>query len=238
MRPICEVRNGCRYVNQAVLLIVGIREDGYREILGIKVVDREDEGFWSSLFDDLQARELRGVQLVISDGHKGIQNAVIHKFPGASWQFCHVHYLRAIMKNLPKKAYPVVIPMVKKCLNGNEEMLGDVACEVERLGYSKAAATIEQFMFDVGNYRAFPKKHWKRIRTTNMVERVNAEIKRRGKVVGAFPSQDSAIRLIVSVMMDINEEWITGKRYLDMSEFEEQRLESRLPNCPAKIGVK
>jgi transposase-like protein len=71
-----------------------------------------------------------------------------------------------------------------------------------------------------------------------MVERVNAEIKRRGKVVGAFPSQDSAIRLIVSVMMDINEEWITGKRYLDMSEFEEQRLESRLPNCPAKIGVK
>ena len=215
-----KVRCGCRYINQAILLIVGIREDGYREILGIRVVDREDEGFWLSLFEDLMDRGLCGVQLVTSDGHRGIRKAVLRAFPGTSWQFCHVHFLRAIMRNLPKSAYPIVIPMIKAALDGNEDDLGLVAEEVERMGYSKAARTIEVFRFDVGNYRAFPKSHWKRIRTTNMVERVNVEIKRRSKVVGAFPNQDSVIRLIGSILMDMNEEWITSKRYLDMSEVE------------------
>jgi transposase-like protein len=145
------------------------------------------------------------------------------------------------MRNLPKKAYPVVLPMVlpmvKSALDENEETLGEVAQDVERLGYSKAAATIEQFMFDVGNYRAFPKSHWRRIRTRNMVERVNVEIKRRSRVVGAFPSPDSVIRLICSILMDVNEDWITGKRYLNMSEFEDQRLESGVSTCPVKMCV-
>ena len=92
-------------------------------------------------------------------------------------------------------------------------------------------------MFDVGNYRAFPKAHWKRIRTTNMVERINVEIKRRSKVVGAFPSQDSVTRLIGSILMDMNEDWITSKRYLNMSEFEGIRLESGLITCAETSSV-
>ena len=232
-----KIRQRSRYVNQAVLLIVGVRADGYREILGIKVADQEDEGFWLSLFEDLKNRGLVGTQLVISDGHKGIRNAVIQAFPGASWQLCHVHYLRAIMRNLPKKAYPLVVPMIKEKLNGDEDELGVVAQELDKMGYTKAADTIERFLFDVGNYRAFPKSHWKRIRTTNMVERVNVEIKRRSKVVGAFPSPDSVIRLIGSILMDMNEEWITGNRYLNMSEFEVQVPESKLSFCPVDISV-
>jgi transposase-like protein len=215
-----KVRIRSRYVNQAVLIIVGVRADGYREILGLKVAEQEDEGFWLSLFEDLKDRGLTGTQLVISDGHKGIRNAVIRAFTGASWQLCHVHFLRAIMRNLPRKAIPLVIPMVKEKMNGDEDELGLVAQELDKMGYLKAADTIERFLFDVGNYRAFPKSHWKRIRTTNMVERVNAEIKRRSRVVGAFPSSDSVVRLIGSILINMNEEWITGNRYLNMSEFE------------------
>jgi len=232
-----KVRCGCRYINQAILLIAGVREDGFRELLGIQVVDREDEGFWLSIFEDLKDRGLTGVHLVISDGHRGIRKAVLRAFPGTSWQFCHVHFLRAIMRNIPKSAYSVVIPMIKAALDGNEDELGMVAGELERWGYSKAAKTTEEFMFDLGNYRAFPKKHWRRIRTTNMVERVNVEIKRRSKVVGAFPSQDSVVRLIGSILMDMNEDWITGKRYLDMSEFEAFGLVKGQLTCAETTSV-
>ena len=231
-----KVRKRSRYINQAVLIIVGVRADGYREILGIQVADQEAEGFWLSLFENLKNRGLVGTQLVISDGHKGIRNAVIRAFPGASWQLCHVHFLRAIMRNLPRKAIPLVLPMVKEKLNGDEDELGLVAQELDRMGYSKAADTIERFLFDVGNYRAFPKCHWKRIRTTNMVERVNVEIKRRSKVVGAFPSPESVIRLIGSILMNTNEEWITGNRYLNMNEFEVPQPDAELI-CPVDIDV-
>lgn len=218
-----KVRHQSRYVNQAVLIIAGIREDGYREILGIRVADCEDEGFWFSLFEDLKVRGLRGVQLVISDGHKGIQQSVKTSFLGASWQMCQVHFLRAILRNIPNKRKSEVISLVNSALNGYEVGLPEVADKLERMGFHKAADTVELFMLDVGNYRAFPKAHWKRIRTTNMVERVNAEIKRRTKVVAAFPSRESLLRLIGSILIDLNEEWVTGYRYLNMAEFVEKR---------------
>ena len=213
--PVCE---------PAVLLIAGIREDGLREILGVTIANSEEEGTWISLFEDLKKRGLRGVQMVTSDGHKGIQKAVKVSFLGASWQMCGVHYQRAILRNVPRKSQKQVSDLLKSALNGNEERLADIAVQLEKMGYGKAANTVEQFMFDVANYRAFPKEHWKRIRTTNMVERVNAEIKRRTKVVCAFPSRESLLRLVVSILIDINEEWITGYRYLDMSELADQRL--------------
>lgn len=218
-----KVRRNSRYLNTAVLIIAGIREDGYREILGIRVADSENEGFWLSLFDELKSRGLRGVQLVISDGHEGIQKSVKTSFLGASWQMCQVHFLRAILRNIPKKRQSEVIALVKSALNGYEDRLSEVADKLERMGFQKAADTVELFMFDVGNYRDFPTDHWKRIRTTNMVERVNAEIKRRTKVVAAFPSRESLLRLIGSILIDLNEDWVTGNRYLSMAEFLDKR---------------
>jgi transposase-like protein len=221
-------------VNTAVLIIAGIREDGYREILGIRVADSENEGFWLSLFDDLKSRGLRGVQLVISDGHEGIQKSVKTSFLGASWQMCQVHFLRAILRNVPKKRQSEVIALVKSALNGYEDRLSEVADKLERIGFLKAADTVELFMFDVGNYRDFPTEHWKRIRTTNMVERVNAEIKRRTKVVAAFPSSESLMRLIGSILIDMNEDWVTGYRYLNMAEFlDNQRAGAEAGVCTA-----
>ena len=214
-----KVRRHSRYVNTAVLIIAGIREDGYREILGFCDADSENEGFWLSLFDDLKSRGLRGVHRVISDGHEGIQKAVKTSFPGASWQMCQVHFFRAILRNVPKKRQSEVIALVKSALNGYEDRLSEVVDNLQRRGFRKAADTVERFMFDVGNYRAFPTEHWKRIRTTNMIERVNAEIKRRTKVVAAFPSSESLLRLIGSILIDKNEDWVTGYRYLTIAEF-------------------
>jgi transposase-like protein len=219
-----KVRHHCRVVNMAVLIIAGVREDGYREILGVQVADSEIEGFWLSLFEDLKIRGLHGVQLVISDGHKGIQKAVQTSFLGASWQMCQVHFLRAILRNIPRKHQSKVSFLVKSALNGNEDRLSEVAEKLDRMGFQKAADTVELFMFDVGNYRDFPIEHWKRIRTTNMVERVNAEIKRRTKVVAAFPSPGSLMRLVGSILIDINEDWVTGNRYLNMAEFLDKQI--------------
>jgi len=219
-----KVRRQSRYINQAVLIIAGVREDGCREILGVQIADCEKEGFWNLLFEDLKKRGLCGVQLVISDGHKGIQNAVKKSFLGASWQMCQVHFLRAVLSKIPKKRQSEVTTLIKSFLNGNEDQLSDAAVKLEQMGFCQAADTVELFMFDVGNYRDFPKVHWKRIRTTNMVERVNAEIKRRTKVIGAFPSRESLMRLIGSILIDTNEEWVTGIKYLDMSELLDKQI--------------
>jgi putative transposase len=214
-----KVRDNGRYVSKAVLIIAGVRSDGYREILGLSVADQEDEGFWRALFEDLKERGLSRVQLVTSDGHKGIQKAVLEGFPGASWQMCLVHYLRAIMRNIPMKSQTIYRPYLNAALFGNNGDLMEIAEDLHYNGYRKSAETIERFLPDILNYQTFPKQHWKRIRTTNLMERVNKEIKRRSRVVGAFPSEDSLIRLIGSIIMDINEDWVTGIRYLIMDPY-------------------
>ena len=210
-----KVRTDSRYVIKAFLIVTGIRDDGYREILGAKIADGEDEIFWSGLFQDLADRGLSGVKLVISDGHKGIQKAVEKSFLGASWQMCHVHFSRAVLRNVAKKYQKEIADKIKIALE-DEIKMQDLAEELRERGYSKSADTIDRFRFSLWNYRAFPRDHWRRIRTTNGLERINKELKRRTRVVGAFPSENSFMRLGVSVLIDINEEWLTAKKYLSM----------------------
>jgi putative transposase len=210
-----KVRNESRYVTKAFLVVAGIREDGYREILGARLADVEDELFWSGLFQDLKDRGLSGVKLVVSDGHKGIQKAVERSFLGASWQMCHVHFMRAVLRNVAKKYQKEIADKLKDALEDETEM-NELSQELESRGYSKSADTVERFQFGLWNYRSFPRAHWKRIRTTNGLERINKELKRRSRVVGAFPSDESFMRLGVSILIDINEEWMTTKRYLSM----------------------
>src|SRR5512137_1049477 len=210
-----KVRTDSRYVTKAFLVVTGIRDDGYREILGAKIADGEDELFWSGLFQDLADRGLSGVKLVISDGHKGIQKAVEKSFLGASWQMCHVHFSRAVLRNVAKKYHKEIVDKIKTALEDKTKM-EDLAEELRKRGYSKSADTIERFRFSLWNYKAFPKDHWRRIRTTNGLERINKELKRRTRVVGAFPNERSFMRLAVSILIDINEEWLTAKKYLSM----------------------
>jgi transposase-like protein len=212
-----KVRSGGRYINKALLTVTGIREDVYREVLAAKVAEGEDESFWESLFEDLKSRGLEGVQLVISDGHKGIQKAVENAFLGASWQMCNVHFMRAVLKNIPKKDKAEVAYQLRDALE-DESKMQKLATSLDEKGYSRSAETIERFRFDLWNYKAFPRAHWRKIRTTNGLERINKELKRRTRVAGAFSNDESLLRLAVSVMMNINEEWITGNRYLSMEE--------------------
>ena len=210
-----KVRTNSRYVTKAFLIVTGIRDDGYREILGARIADGEDELFWSGLFQDLTDRGLSGVKLVISDGHKGIQKAVEKSFLGASWQMCHVHLVRAVLRNVAKKYHKEIADKIKIALE-DETKTHELILELESRGYSKAADTLERFRFSLWNYRSFSREHWRRIRTTNGLERINKELKRRTRVVGAFPSDQSFIRLGASILIDINEDWMTTKRYLSM----------------------
>jgi len=210
-----KVRTNSRYVTKAFLVVMGIRDDGYREILGARIADGEDELFWSGLFQDLADRGLSGVKLLISDGHKGIQKAVEKSFLGASWQMCHVHLVRAVLRNVAKKYHKEIADKIKMALE-DENKTQELILELEDRGYSKAADTLEHFRFSLWNYRSFSREHWRRIRTTNGLERINKELKRRTRVVGAFPSDRSFMRLGVSILIDINEEWMTTKKYLSM----------------------
>jgi len=212
-----KVRTDGRYVNKALLIASGIHQDGYREILSAAVADSEDESCWESLFEDLKARGLRGVKLVISDGHKGIQKAVTECFLGASWQMCTVHFMRAVLKNIPKKERIEVAYMLKDALE-DESKMQRLAVVLDEKGYSKSAETIDSFRFDLWNYKAFPRPYWRLIRTTNMLERINKELKRRSRGMGAFSNDQSLLRVAVCIMMDINEDWVTGKRYLSLEE--------------------
>jgi putative transposase len=210
-----KVRSDGRYINKALLIVTGIHENGCREILGTKVETNEDEPIWENLFEELKSRGLKGVQLVVSDGHKGIQKAVEKSFLGSSWQMCSVHFMRAVLKNIPKKDKAEVAYELRDALE-DENKMQILANKLDEKGYPKSSETIERFRFDLWNYKAFPRQHWRRIRTTNGLERINKELKRRSRVAGAFSNDESLLRLAVCIMMDINEEWVTGRRYLSV----------------------
>ena len=212
-----KVRDSGKYVTKAFLIVTGIRDDGYREILGAKITDSESEGFWSGFFDELIDRGLKDVRLVVSDGHRGIQSAVSSRFLGAAWQMCQVHFSRAVLNNIPNKDKEKVGEKLRQGFE-DESKMAELAVELRQKRYSKSADTIDRFSQDIWNHRAFPKEHWKKIRTTNGLERINKELKRRSRVVGAFPNDGALLRLGVTILMDINEEWLTGRKYLSMIE--------------------
>jgi len=206
-----------RYKTKALLTVAGIREDGYREILGLKLAESEGEDFWLELFEELKKRGLEGVELVVSDGHKGIRSAVEKAFIGASWQMCHVDFVRDVLRKVPKKRWKEISQRLKEALKSVEDMRRLIQ-ELEGEGLKRVASTCERYIYDLYNYQSFPERHWRRIKTTNILERVNKELKRRSRVVGAFPNERSLIRLAVAILIDINEEWLTGRRYLEMEE--------------------
>jgi putative transposase len=232
-----KVRNGGRYLNKAVFIAVGINTDGNREIVGVKIAHAETESFWISFFEELKQRGLAGVQLIISDGHKGIRTAVEKEFLGASWQMskslrllrrlkshrdldmCMVHLKRIILGKVPKKHIAEVSEMLRKA-DGEEKALDDVVDRLEEMKLDDAANVLRSMSCSLSNYRTFPKSHWRKIYSTNGVERINAEIKRRIRKVGAFPNDRSALRLIVSIVMDVDEDWMTGRIYLHMQNTE------------------
>ena len=227
-----KVREDKKVQSVAVIVAVGVRDDGYREILGTWVGTTETEAFWTECLQDLQKRGLNEVRLIISDDHKGLVRAIQTVFTGASWQRCQVHFMRNIMSHVPKSAVQDVIEKVRSIFNESgydraKNRLNQVADEL-RPRYAKAAELLETACEDLLAHMHFPKAHWPRIRSNNPLERLNREIKRRVNVVGIFPNREAVIRLVGAILVEQNDEWIAGKRYFSEESLQVPAVKTEL----------
>ena len=225
-----KVRMGGRVVSQGVLVVSAVRDDGYREILAVEVSDTESEATYQELFRSLERRGLLGVELVISDDHEGLKTAIARHFQGASHQRCQVHYARNLLgmvsyasrKELATDLRAVfAAPAKEQALR----IASSAARKWHKKGNEKVAEHVEEHLEECLTCLAFPESHRRRIRTTNSLERLNQEIKRRTRVVRIFPNRESCLRLVTALALEQSEEWVTGRRYLDMRELEEHHRE-------------
>ena len=234
-----KVRVGHRVVNQAVVIAVGVNSQGEREILGVDVGPSEDEAFWTRFLRSLVERGLRGVQLAISDAHSGLKKAIATVMVGASWQRCRVHTMRNLLSHVSKTAQPVVAAMLRSIFVQPDKasarrQLREVADKLEEIRCNRAAELLLDAESDVLAYMDFPPEMWRQLHSTNPLERLNKEVRRRSNVVGIFPSEDSLIRLVGCLLMEQSEEWSTGRRYFSQEVMKKLGGESAVsPALPA-----
>jgi putative transposase len=223
-----KVRQGPRVVSQGVLLVIGVSETGFREILGVWQAATESEATWSEVFSELKARGLRGVQYVVSDDHQGLRVAVDRHFQGALWQRCQVHFIRNVLARVRKGDRAEVLALVRSITQAptREAAEAAVTTAVETLTktYPEVATLVEAAAPEILAVYELPEEHRKRLRSTNLLERYNQEVKRRTRVVRIFPNGASCLRLICALAIETNEEWL-GRRYLRMDLEDEAAAE-------------
>lgn len=219
--------------NVAVLVAVGVDADGYRQILGVCEGAKEDMESWRSFLRHLKERGLTGVQLVISDKCLGLVQAVAEFYPEAAWQRCVVHFYRNVFTAVPKGKVKEVAAMLK-AIHAQEdraaalEKAEAVRMKLETMRLSRAAQIVAEGVHETLSYMAFPREHWSRIRTNNMLERVMREIRRRTRVVGNFPDGKSALMLVGARLRHVaGTRWGT-RPYMDMTRLTEQEAEAEL----------
>lgn len=205
-------------VSQAFLIVVGIAESGHREILAVEVGDSENEVSWGELFTNLKSRGLQHIDYVVSDEHAGLVKAVQRHFQGSKWQWCQVHFMRNFLKKLGRKKNQNVVDMLKKVLTADDidEARAKKEALLEQLDEinKNAAEWVDENIEKCFSVFQLPKKHRKKMKSTNMLERFNEELKRRSRVVRIFPNQEACMRLLGTMSMEQSEQWATGKRYL------------------------
>jgi putative transposase len=212
-----KVRDGGRVVRKALVLAYAVHESGYREVIGLDVGEAETEAFWRSFLRGLVERGLSGVQLVVSDAHAGLKNA-IGQVLGCPWQRCTVHFLREALGHARRDQQPMLAALIRPIFNADDreqagELLGE-ALERLRKPLPKIHDLLEDAEDDLLAFYAFPADHRTKLRSTNPLERFNREIGRRTDVVGIFPNDRALIRLAASVVIEQNDEWLVGRRYL------------------------
>ena len=223
-----KVRVDGRVVSQGVLLVSGVRDDGFREILAVEVSDTESEATYQELFRSLKARGLSGVELVVSDEHQGLKAAISRHFQGVAHQRCQVHYARNVLgmvSHAKRKELAADLRGIFAAPDSSSalKLASSVANKWRQKGSEKVSEHIEEHIEECLSCLAFPESHRRRIRTTNSLERLNQEIKRRTRVVRIFPNRGACLRLVSALAIEQSEEWLTGRRYLDMRELEEHR---------------
>jgi transposase-like protein len=220
---VLKVREGGRVRAVSALLAIGVNADGYREILGLQVGDSESERTWMTFFTWLKGRGLSGVDLVVSDAHGGLVSAVRVQFQGASWQRCQTHLSANVTDATPKALQDAVHRRVRAIFEAPDmdtartllaKFVADFAATAPG-----AVATLDAGFEDATAVLALPEAYRQRLRTTNLVERTNEEIRRRERVIRIFPNRDSVIRLLGALLMEQDEAWTTGKRYFDMAAY-------------------
>jgi putative transposase len=203
--------------HKALVIAYGVHESGRREVIGLDVGEAETEAFWRGFLRSLRARGLEGVQLVISDAHTGL-TAAIGKVFGCRWQRCTVHFLRDMLGHVARTQQPLVSGAIRGIFTAASaaearERLGQVVDQL-RPHAPKVARLLEDAEADLLAFYGFPAEHWSKLRSTNPLERVNREIGRRSDVVGIFPNDAALLRLAGMLLLEQNDEWLVGRRYL------------------------
>ena len=211
-----KVRENGRVSSMALVVAVGVRENGDREILGLDVGPSEDGAFWTAFLRQLVARGLKGVLLAISDDHVGLREAIRTVLGGASWQRCRVHFMRNLLGYVPKHWQSMVAAVVRTIFAQPDQQAArrQLAAVVDNLRpqFPRAAQMLEDAEEDILAYMAFPVEHWRQLHSTNPLERLNREIGRRTDVVGIFPNREAVIRLAGAVLMEQQDEWTAAPR--------------------------
>lgn len=212
-----KVREGGHVENMALVVAVGVNENGEREILGFDIGMAESGPFWTDFLRRLVSRGLKGVKLVISDAHEGLKGAIKEVLGGCAWQRCRVHFMRNVLCQVPKKQQGMVSAIVRTIFaapdkQSAKEQLYTVVSQLKER-FPKAMEILENGCEDVLQYMDFPQEHWAQIHSTNPLERLNREIRRRTDVVSIFPNRPSVLRLVGALLIEQHEEWQVGRRY-------------------------
>jgi putative transposase len=235
----CKARVDHRVVSQAVVVATGVAADGRREVLGFDVGDSEDGAFWTAFLRGLKTRGLFGVQLVISDAHAGLKAAIEAVLLGAAWQRCRVHFLRNVLAQVPKGHAEMVAAAIRTVFAqpDAEHVRSQLDVIAGMLGrqFPKVEAMLREAGDEVTAFADFPASHWKKVWSTNPLERVNKEIKRRTDVVGVFPNPAALLRLAGSVLVETHDEWqVSDRRYLSESSM---ALLDKNTNQPKEVAT-
>lgn len=228
---VLKVREEGRVRSRGVMVAIGINTKGYREILGLMLGDSESEASWSEFFSWLKGRNLRGVDLIVSDNHSGLVKAVRTQFQGVTWQRCQTHFMRNIMDVTPKSVKDELYPHLRAILDapdiGTARLLLNQTLKAFEKKAPRAMQVLEMGFDDATAVLVLPEKYRRRLRTTNGVERLNEEIRRRERVIRIFPNRESVVRLIGALLMELDDKWTSGKKYLDMPEYLQWQKEQK-----------
>jgi putative transposase len=236
---VLNVREEGRVRSRGVMLAYGVNDDGYREILGLMLGDSESEASWSEFFSWLKSRDLRGVDVIVSDHHGGLVKAIRQHFQGVTWQRCQTHFMRNILDVTPKSLQEELYPHVRAILDAPDmdtaRLLLNQTLQAYETRAPKAMAVLEAGFDDATAVLVLPERYRKRLRTTNGIERLNEEIRRRERVIRIFPNRESVVRLIGALLMEMDEKWSSGKRYLDMTEYHEWKKQQQQAKKVSKV---
>ena len=230
-----KVRQNHRVVSLALVIAIGVDDTGERHMLGFDLGASEDEDFWLAFLRSLVKRGLRSVQLVISDAHEGLKKALRQVFTGASWQRCRVHFMRNVLAHIPRQDKRAVADAVRMVFNQPDRHTAGLQLHglAQNMGdlYPQAAKLLLEVEEDILVYKTFPREHWRRIHSTNPLERIHKEVKRRTKVVGVFPDQASVLRLVGMNLKEIDDDWRAGRNYF---QHESMQMLKDLKSVPEK----